>query len=466
MELETLSTTDQSLRRSDQSNHNAGDALGFNIPGSYQCCVEPEEDELVDLIDIRPQNIAEQKSRALSKHTFSSVKLLQDYFSDESSETYSLRVFFICQSNSWEPLGISTKMLSEILRNHRVQEGFIEVIRSFRYRECHTEEAFCGHWFSKTSIDHDEISYIFKYPERRYKTESEAWSIRQTAVYQAIDHQSKRSCWILLHPEYESKASECLKVALSVDERAAELIAQPLQQHIMLISTYLSNWRGYMEHHEEELLSISKDLMGIRFDAPLQATADTLTRVRFIESRLLPLPPIFHSYRETFRGLLNFNEMLYTQRSLGSDPKSETVCAIENLNHQTGAYALQADFLLTKAASIAQLLSDKLALKDQHTAREQNKSICAMTRVSVKDSSTVRVITVVTLMYLPTTFVCALFGTQLLYLTPTHSLAASPQLWVLFAVSVPLTILTMFYWLMRKRSFEAKRNLMNPEEKV
>ena len=61
----------------------------------------------------------------------------------------------ICQSSSWEPLDVSNKMLSEILKHQCVQEEFIEVIRSFRYREAATEEAFCGHWSRKTSLNRD-----------------------------------------------------------------------------------------------------------------------------------------------------------------------------------------------------------------------------------------------------------------------------------------------------------------------
>ncbi|XTI91235.1 hypothetical protein V2W45_1471055 [Cenococcum geophilum] len=409
------------------------------------------------------------------KYTFSSLKQLQDYINDESSKIYSLRVFSICQSSSWEPLDVSNKMLSEILKHQCVQEEFIEVIRSFRYREAPTEEAFCGHWSWKTSLNRDEISYTFKYPERRGRPSGEPWSIRQTAVYQGIDHQSKHSCWILLHPKYKSVAGVRLKDALSMDGRAQELVAQPLQQHIMLISAYFANWRDYMEHYEEELLSIVSlndlnrvEVMGASFCAGL----DTLTRVRFIESRLLPLPPIFHSYTETLGNLSYFSTILFTEKNIGSDAKSETACILRNLIRQTASYTRNARLLLVKTTSIAQLLSDVLALKNQHiamqqsghlfdlttTSHAQNESICAMTRASVKDSSTVRVITVVMLVYLPTTFQ-TLFGTQLLYLTPTHSLAASPQLWVLFAVSVPLTVLTMLYWLVRKRTVEAKRAL-------
>ena len=55
--------------------------------------------------------------------------------------------------------------------------------------------------------------------------------------------------------------------------------------------------------------------MGASFGAELQATADTLTRVRFIESRLLPLPPIFHSYAETLGNLSCFGMILFTQKT-------------------------------------------------------------------------------------------------------------------------------------------------------
>ena len=160
--------------------------------------------------------------------------------------------------------------------------------------------------------------------------------------------------------------------------------------------------------------------MGASFGAELQVTADTLTRVRFIESRLLPLPPIFHSYTETLGNLSYFSTILFTEKNIGSDAKSETACILWNLIRQTASYTHNARFLLARTASIAQQLSGVLALKNQHiamqqsshlfdlttTSHAQNESICAMTRASVKDSSTVRVITVVTLVYLPTTFVC------------------------------------------------------------
>jgi hypothetical protein len=68
---------------------------------------------------------------------------------------------------------------------------------------------------------------------------------------------------------------------------------------------------------------------------------------------------------------------------------------------------------------MAQLISEGLALKAQYTSQEQNghltdlaktsheqnKSICSMTEATVRDSATIRVIAVATLVFLPTTSV-------------------------------------------------------------
>jgi uncharacterized membrane protein YozB (DUF420 family) len=46
----------------------------------------------------------------------------------------------------------------------------------------------------------------------------------------------------------------------------------------------------------------------------------------------------------------------------------------------------------------------------------------------------------------------------------THALAASPQMWIMFAISIPFTLLTIAWWLIRKRHHEKRRQWTNDEE--
>jgi hypothetical protein len=60
----------------------------------------------------------------------------------------------------------------------------------------------------------------------------------------------------MLHPKYESKAELRLKEVMCVEKEAEEVVSEPLKLHVLLISIYLSSWRDYILHYEEELLAL------------------------------------------------------------------------------------------------------------------------------------------------------------------------------------------------------------------
>jgi hypothetical protein len=143
--------------------------------------------------------------------------------------------------------------------------------------------------------------------------------------------------------------------------------------------------------------------MGTPFAITIPISANTLTRARFIEERLLPLVSIFRSYEKTFSGLLELNDRLLNRES--TETQLQMKSTLQNMNNQVAAYTDNVHHLLRKIASMAQLLSDMLALKNQHIAQEQNNQLTKMTQLTVQDSATVRVIGVATLVFLPTTLV-------------------------------------------------------------
>lgn len=77
---------------------------------------------------------------------------------------------------------------------------------------------------------------------------------------------------------------------------------------------------------------------------------------------------------------------------------------------EVAAYLGNAKYLLARVEKIAALLSDTLNLRDQATSDEQNGYVLQLTRSTVDDSITIKVITVVTLVYLPFTFVAVSRG--------------------------------------------------------
>lgn len=82
-----------------------------------------------------------------------------------------------------------------------------------------------------------------------------------------------------------------------------------------------------------------------------------------------------------------------------------------------------------------------------------------------KDSMSMKIIAAVTLIYLPATFVCSLFGTNLVVLDTSSdgsepSFIVSRLWWLYLAFAAPLTMLTIFgFWLWRRFRETPKQKL-------
>ena len=100
-----------------------------------------------------------------------------------------------------------------------------------------------------------------------------------------------------------------------------------------------------------------------------------------------------------------FNDALHTDGSPSDQDHSATQEFLQNYITVTAAYSRNAIFLRDKLRGTIQLLSDTLNLKHQQISQNISENTLALNNAAVKDSATIRVITVVTLLYLPATFV-------------------------------------------------------------
>ena len=100
-----------------------------------------------------------------------------------------------------------------------------------------------------------------------------------------------------------------------------------------------------------------------------------------------------------------FNDGLQAEGSIPYYDHYATQEVLQNYATVAAAYCQNAIYLRNKIRGTAQLLSDTLKLKHQKIAQSISENTLALTDAAVKDSATIRVITVVTLLYLPVTFV-------------------------------------------------------------
>ena len=103
--------------------------------------------------------------------------------------------------------------------------------------------------------------------------------------------------------------------------------------------------------------------------------------------------------------LAAFNDAFHAEGSTSDHDYCATQEVLQNYVTVAAAYSRNAIFLRDKIRGTIQLLSDTLNLKHQKIAQTISENTLALNNAAVKDSATIRVITVVTLLYLPATFV-------------------------------------------------------------
>jgi hypothetical protein len=125
---------------------------------------------------------------------------------------------------------------------------------------------------------------------------------------------------------------------------------------------------------------------------------DTLGKVRFLESRFLPLRPILTSFEELSDGLQDLGKVLIAKGCTVAERQLQVDSQLANAKRYARAFVRTAMFLQERSNNTATLLADTLAFRNQGVAQEQNGSMVVLTRSAV-------FITVITLVYLPWTLV-------------------------------------------------------------
>lgn len=143
-----------------------------------------------------------------------------------------------------------------------------------------------------------------------------------------------------------------------------------------------------------------------------------VSSLRFIETSLRPLVPIFAAYKRLLAKLSTLDHSLRSSDKIKERVADDFVSLLDNYDAQLQALEQNVLFLLGRVSSIIQMAStraqyihtpcpltnsgpkasDTIALKSQNTTEDMSNHM-------LSDSAAIRVITIVTLFYLPSSFV-------------------------------------------------------------
>lgn len=311
----------------------------------------------------------------------------------------------------------SPEMIAHVLDRYEIMPEFLEVLSNFGFRKESTDEGYCSPLRARKSSDftgkiivknnqwvkahaETELTYVYKYTEFKTKAHTPPWVIRQTAVWQRYSMVNGSSIAIVLSPNKDCLYRKQLLALLDSPESRSQCIGYPLLMHAKLISAYSHNWKKYLIHYENEIieqsrLAMNTDVMSIstrpQTISPNVPLLPTLQKIHQIRRHLIPVDTILESTELLCGRLRDLDLETRALQSASQTQAATSMSVFTSFVLEAGAFRRNAGFLTRRASQVSQLISDTLNLRNQEMAR--------------KDSVTIRVITLITLFYLPFSFI-------------------------------------------------------------
>ncbi|KAJ4419039.1 hypothetical protein N0V82_005162 [Gnomoniopsis sp. IMI 355080] len=255
------------------------------------------------------------------------------------------------------------------------------------------------------------------------------WKIRQAAVYHRFDVGTGTALWIVGDPRETVKNN--VKDVLPEGpvpggfnfETVPGAFSASLDTHLILVTWASASWRWHIQDLEEAIDDMTKPAILFDYETPQQPeiAPRAVTLVQEYEDKVNETLMVLESNIKIFSSLLTSYAALVEDANFPQQEREScrTAVAVFGVRIQEHTYDLQMQAdrtrVLSKVAAdrkniVLQQLQTQTAIKQEALA----SSMWEFSERGQKEAIAMRIITVITLLYLPPTFVCTFFGTDVI----------------------------------------------------
>ncbi|KAH6656533.1 hypothetical protein BKA67DRAFT_654865 [Truncatella angustata] len=316
---------------------------------------------------------------------------------------------------------------------------------------------------SNTKRDKAEV-----WAREKHNPDDWVWSTRQAAFHHQFDMKEGTSLWILTAARgYLQERVQRLvgqrgsqTAIASTDEDDLEsreedrtfttteksFIAS-LSVHLMIAQYASGDWRGHIRWLEQMLEKrtrealISEDYNPREFD---------LVDVQIMEDKTNRAAMTLNANTKVLESLATFYQKLMKNEDFELHSKPDCKNAVDDFLAQLRDYAYDMRMFSERAEGLAKITADRKTLIQERLQTLASDRVMNLTIQQQREAKIMRVIALVTLIYLPATFVSTFFSTDVVKYQPdgdnedavpyTSYSGLALERW--FEVTVPLTILT------------------------
>ncbi|KAL1966202.1 hypothetical protein VTN77DRAFT_4754 [Rasamsonia byssochlamydoides] len=264
----------------------------------------------------------------------------------------------------------------------------------------------------------------------------QVWSIRQAAFHHQFDVLTGTTLWIIVKGNLQLKdltGKDGRREDRAFD-RVEECFRSSLAIHLLNCHWSTEEWRWYLQWLEEvvDLDTENATVLCPGYEASsAEYTPQHLLTVQNYEEKTNEAIMVMQANAEVLASLSRFYEDLLEDANFPLAAACQK--DIHHFAAQVNDMIQDSKMQITRANLLVRITSDRKSLITQHLQSQATIEMAALTRsmhkmgsMSQKEAIAMRIITVVTLIYLPATFVSTFFSTDVIkYQTQNDSDASS-----------------------------------------
>ncbi|RDW62932.1 uncharacterized protein DSM5745_10043 [Aspergillus mulundensis] len=333
--------------------------------------------------------------------------------------------------------------MQKLIDAYNIDDSFFDHVVSFGDKPRTSDAGHGGMTVREGEDGSFDMQYRFTYPESYKVRGSTKFTKRQISVFHRYSVSGAGTLWIFLNARPNSELQSRLEKVLTISRE--DVTPDWFSLHLLVFATYLGNWRGSLQHLGETIeeaadIALTMDLSELKIVSENESLV-RLLHPQYLGSTLKPLSSELETTLITIRKLAVVNEQ-FLSKNIATDTQHR------KLANATAYYTSTLEGHLKSVDALGQRVQDFSSFLATALTLNSQTRMLQLADASVEDNANVFVVTIVSLFYLPASFVATFLGMNLFDFDGPDDgdFATSKKFWIFFAATVPLTCLTVGFW--------------------
>ncbi|KAJ9487980.1 hypothetical protein VN97_g5319 [Penicillium thymicola] len=276
-----------------------------------------------------------------------------------------------------------------------------------------------------------------------------SWTMRQMAVFHHYDPNDLQNLWIFFHVGHNTPMQKEIRQYASLSQQALLPGHAWHTLHSAAFSSCLDNWRSYVNslgYQVDRHTDKSLDFILRNIDRVLTAGGATnLTAIYNTRDLLVPTSYRLRVILDTLTRLGDLSSVLSSRHSSSDNDFQKLIACVGYHQDRLEGCVVGVEVLKEKFKDILNMSTLGLDVRMTHEMLDLNNRMVELNDRMIKAN---KVVTILTLIYLPASLMSSIFGMNLFKFDDgtTEEFKVSRQLWIYVVATIILGCLTYVIW--------------------